>query len=100
LRKVLTFALFIFLSLVLSCNWNPFDPDDIDDDTDTTETCLEPVVPEPHDNLNMFPLSLGNSYTYQVNFYDYNNNPDSTTQTYSIINQKYFSGKEYFMFDK
>ena len=90
MRKVLTFTLIILLSIILSCNWNPFDPDNDDDDTDTTETSIDPIVPDPHENLNMFPLALNNSYTYQVNFYDYYNNPDSTTQTFSIINQKYF----------
>lgn len=90
----------ILISIILSCNWNPFNPEDINDDTDTTEAWPDPIIFGPHENLNMFPLNIGNSWTYKYYRWMSEGVFDTITFTREIICSKTINSKEYFMFNR
>lgn len=99
-KRILNMAITFVLLLFVSCNWNPIDPDNNNDDTDTTETWPDPIVLQPHENLNLFPIAECNSWTFQFRSWD------SWTGTYNIVEQTFKLSKyiyndtsEYFQFD-
>ncbi|MFZ7131983.1 MAG: hypothetical protein ACOWWR_06455 [Eubacteriales bacterium] len=90
--KIFAFVSIIVGLIYISCIVPPVDP--------PVNDWPEPVIIPPHEGSNLFPLKVGNSWTYEYSKWISEDIYDTVTFTREVILSKTVNSKKYFMFNR